>query len=187
MTNIAILASGNGSNAQRIIEYFSGNAKVKVAIVITNNENAYVRQRAAMLGVKDVYISRADFKSGEKVVETLRQNNIHWVILAGFMQLIPSLLIKDFPNKIINIHPALLPAYGGKGMYGMHVHEAVIANKDAESGITIHYVNEVYDDGEIIFQAKCSLNAEDTPDSLAEKIHELEHAHFPKVIEQLIA
>ncbi len=187
MTNIALLASGNGSNAQRIIEYFSGNAAVNIALIISNNQTAYVRQRAANLGVKEVYISRTDFKNGEKVVDILTQNKIDFIVLAGFMQLIPSIIINKYQHKIINIHPALLPAYGGKGMYGMHVHEAVIANKETASGITIHYVNEVYDDGEIIFQASCQLNDEDTPETLAQKIHELEHAHFPRVIEQLIS
>ena len=186
MTNIAILASGNGSNAQRIIEYFVGSADIKVAIVISNKEDAYVRQRARTFGIKEVYVSRSDFDNPQKISRIFYQYRIDWIILAGFIQLIPPVLIKEFNNRIINIHPALLPKYGGKGMYGMHVHESVIANKDKTSGITVHFVNEVYDDGEIIFQTTCKVNADDTPESLAEKIHELEYEHYPKVIEDLI-
>ncbi len=186
MTNIAILASGNGTNAQRIIEYFVGSADIKVAIVISNKEDAYVRQRARTFGIKEVYVSPSDFKNPEKISRIFYQYRIDWIILAGFLQLIPPVLIKEYNKRIINIHPALLPKYGGKGMYGMHVHESVIANKDKSSGITVHFVNEVYDDGEIIFQASCKIKREDTPETLAEKIHQLEYEHYPKIIEDLI-
>lgn len=186
MTNIAILASGNGTNAQRIIEYFVGSADINIAVVITNKEDAFVRNRANRFGIKDIYLSKADFKTPKKIIQLLNKYRIDWVVLAGFLQLIPGEVIKEYENKIINLHPALLPNYGGRGMYGMHVHEAVIANKEAVSGITIHYVNEVYDKGKIIFQAQCKIKPNDTPETLAQKIHELEYEHYPKVLESLI-
>ena len=144
-------------------------------------------ERAKQLNVKSVYFNREDFYSSDKVVECLKENQIDFIVLAGFLWLIPDNILKEYPNKIINIHPALLPKYGGKGMHGHHVHEAVIAAKEQESGITIHYVNEKYDEGNIIFQAKCSITPEDTADSLAEKIHLLEKEHFPKVIDNLLS
>ena len=186
MTNIAILASGNGTNAQRIIEYFVGSADIKIAIVITNKEDAYVRKRASNFGIKEIYVSRTDFNNPDKINRIFYQNRIDWIILAGFMQLIHEDVIKKYKNHIINIHPALLPKYGGKGMYGMNVHEAVIANNEKTSGITIHYVNEEYDKGAIIFKTKCKVSPEDTPETLATKIHQLEYEHYPRVIEELI-
>ena len=187
MINIAIFASGSGTNAENIIKHFSDNKNVNINLVVTNNKNAFVIKRAKILGVDCKILNKADFSNEELVLETLNNYNIDFIVLAGFLLLIPSYLVKKFPNKIINIHPALLPNYGGKGMYGMNVHNAVIENKEKESGITIHYVNEKYDDGNIIFQAKCKLNEQDTPDSLAAKIHILEQDNFPKVIENLFS
>jgi phosphoribosylglycinamide formyltransferase-1 len=186
MIRIAILASGNGSNAQRIIEYFADNKDILFPFVITNKEDSYVRKRAESMGIPSIYISNSELKKGDSLLNLLIENKIDWVILAGYLLLIPSNVIKAFSNKIINIHPALLPKYGGKGMYGMKVHEAVIANSEKESGITIHFVNENYDEGDIIIQAKCSISDDDNPEILSQKIHFLEHEFFPKVIEDLI-
>lgn len=186
MTNIAILASGNGTNAQRIIEYFADDREINIALIISNKEDAYVRQRALRYGIKEAYVSKEDITNTDKVSRLLNKNLVEWIILAGFMQLIPEKLIKEYDHHIINIHPALLPKFGGKGMYGMRVHEAVIAKGAKTSGITIHYVNEEYDKGAIIFQANCKITEEDTPETLAEKIHELEYEHYPRVIGELI-
>jgi phosphoribosylglycinamide formyltransferase-1 len=186
MIRIAILASGNGSNAQRIIEYFADNKDILFPFVITNKEDSYVRKRAESMRIPSIYISNSELKKGVSLLNLLIENKIDWVILAGYLLLIPSNVIKAFSNKIINIHPALLPKYGGKGMYGMKVHEAVIANSEKESGITIHFVNENYDEGDIIIQAKCSISDDDNPEILSQKIHFLEHEFFPKVIEDLI-
>jgi phosphoribosylglycinamide formyltransferase-1 len=186
MIRIAILASGNGSNAQRIIEYFADNKDILFPFVITNKEDSYVRKRAESMRIPSIYISNSELKKGGSLLNLLIENKIDWVILAGYLLLIPSNVIKAFSNKIINIHPALLPKYGGKGMYGMKVHEAVIANSEKESGITIHFVNENYDEGDIIIQAKCSISDDDNPEILSQKIHFLEHEFFPKVIEDLI-
>ncbi len=186
MIRIAILASGNGSNAQRIIEYFADNKDILFPFIITNKEDSYVRKRAESMRIPSIYISNSELKKGGSLLNLLIENKIDWVILAGYLLLIPSNVIKAFSNKIINIHPALLPKYGGKGMYGMKVHEAVIANSEKESGITIHFVNENYDEGDIIIQAKCSISDDDNPEILSQKIHFLEHEFFPKVIEDLI-
>jgi phosphoribosylglycinamide formyltransferase-1 len=186
MKNIALFASGNGTNVQRIAEYFSDNENVCIKLIVCNNANAYVLERAEKLGIKSCLINKKEtFYNSNSVLEILQQNSIDFIVLAGFLWLIPDAVIAEFPNKIINIHPALLPKYGGKGMYGMHVHEAVVANKERESGITIHYVNRHYDEGEIIFQAKCPLSPEDTPENLAQKIHALEYEYFPKVVEKV--
>ena len=188
MKRVAVFASGSGTNFQQISEYFKEkNNDIKIELLIVNKKNAYVLERAKQLNVKSVYFNREDFYSSDKVVECLKENQIDFIVLAGFLWLIPDNILKEYPNKIINIHPALLPNYGGKGMHGHHVHEAVIAAKEPESGITIHYVNEKYDEGNIIFQAKCSITPEDTADSLAEKIHLLEKEHFPKVIDSLLS
>ena len=188
MKRVAVFASGSGTNFQQICEYFNQkNNDIKIELLIVNKKNAYVLERAKQLNVKSVYFNREDFYSSDKVVECLKENQIDFIVLAGFLWLIPDNILKEYPNKIINIHPALLPNYGGKGMHGHHVHEAVIAAKEPESGITIHYVNEKYDEGNIIFQAKCSITPEDTADSLAEKIHLLEKEHFPKVIDSLLS
>lgn len=186
MIKIAILASGSGSNAERIIDYFSANRNICFPFIICNKENAFVRERAKKLGIKSIYMSKNEIVHSDALLNILKEYQIDWVILAGFLLLIPSDIIHTFKSRIINIHPALLPKYGGKGMYGIKVHEVVIANKEKESGITIHYVNEKYDEGNIIFQAKCTIEENDTPDILANKIHLLEHKYFPKVIEELI-
>lgn len=188
MKRVAVFASGSGTNFQQICEYFNQkNNDIKIELLIVNKKNAYVLERAKQLNVKSQYFNREDFYYSDRVVECLKENQIDFIVLAGFLWLIPDNILKEYPNKIINIHPALLPNYGGKGMHGHHVHEAVIAAKEQESGITIHYVNEKYDEGNIIFQAKCSITSEDTADSLAEKIHLLEKEHFPKVIDNLLS
>jgi len=186
MKKVAIFASGNGTNAERIMEYFSANKNVEISLVLTNNPKAGVLKRAKKFDVACLVFSREDLYKSDKVLEVLSNNQIHFVVLAGFLWLIPASVLKAYPNKIINIHPALLPKYGGKGMFGHRVHESVIANNESLSGITIHYVNEQYDEGDIIFQATCEIIDKDTPDSLASKIHELEYAHFPVVIEKLL-
>ena len=185
MIQIAILASGSGSNAENIVHYFKNHPNIKVSIILTNNENAKVLDRAERLGVPSAIFNRDEFSRSQYVLENYLKE-IDYVILAGFLWMVPENLIKAFPNKIINIHPALLPNYGGKGMYGMNVHNAVVANKEKKSGISIHYVNEHYDEGEIIFQAEVELSSEDTPEDVASKIHTLEYEHFPKVIEKEI-
>ncbi len=186
MINIAIFASGSGSNAERIITYFRNNSNVNFKFIITNKEDAYVRKRAELHDIPSLYYNSKQLKSGDFLLKILHETHIDWIILAGYLLLIPNEIIKTYPNRIINIHPALLPNYGGKGMYGMNVHKAVISNRETESGISIHYVNEKYDEGNIIFQAKCKIAETDDAESLAGKIHLLEHEHFPKVIESLI-
>ncbi|MBN1119026.1 MAG: phosphoribosylglycinamide formyltransferase [Bacteroidales bacterium] len=186
MSNIAIFASGSGSNAQNIIEYFQNSKNTHVKCILCNSLKAFVLERARNLNVNSFVFDRKGFYNENKVLDYLKSQEIDIVVLAGFLWLIPENLIKAYPNKIINIHPALLPKYGGKGMYGMHVHQAVVDNNEQESGITIHYVNERYDEGDIIFQAKCKVDSTDTPDDVARKVHELEYKHFPRVIEQVI-
>ncbi|MEX0997030.1 MAG: phosphoribosylglycinamide formyltransferase [Flavobacteriaceae bacterium] len=183
---IAIFASGNGSNAENLIHYFKKSDFAEVALILTNNKNAGVIDRAARLNVPVFEFSKEDLHPGNTVLEKLAATGIDWIILAGFLLKFPENILKQFPNKVINIHPALLPKYGGKGMYGLHVHNAVIENKEKETGITIHFVNEKYDEGKIIFQAKTDVSNSDTPESVAEKIHKLEQEHFPKVVEKLI-
>ena len=183
---IAIFASGSGSNAQRIAEYFDGTGLLEISAVYCNNPDAFVLERAKSLGIPSIVFNRDTFYNSKAILEDLKSREINWIVLAGFLWLIPDYILKAFPQRIINIHPALLPSYGGKGMYGMKVHQAVIASGDAESGITIHYVNEHYDKGDIIFQANCKVQPGDTPEMLAAKIHELEYKHFPRVIHELI-
>jgi phosphoribosylglycinamide formyltransferase-1 len=183
---IAVFASGSGSNAQCIAEYFAGKGILVISAIYCNNPNGYVLERAKLLSIPTVLFSRDDFYLTTSVLDDLKIRKIDWVILAGFLWLIPEYILQAFPQRIINIHPALLPLYGGKGMFGMKVHQAVIASGEKESGITIHYVNEHYDKGDIIFQARCPINKEDTPEILAAKIHELEYMHFPTVIKELI-
>ncbi len=183
MKNIAIFASGSGTNAENIINQFADNDQINVKLILSNKKEAFVIQRAINHQIEWMVFNRQQFYESDFVLQILKAKDIDAIILAGFLWLIPDSLIKAYPNKIINIHPALLPKYGGKGMYGMHVHKAVIENKETESGITIHYVNENYDEGKILFNAKCKIDSEDTPESLAEKIHELEYKHFPEIIE----
>jgi len=187
MNNIAIFASGSGTNAQNIIEYFSNKKNIIVNRIYSNNKNAFVLKRASKFNIPTQVFNRNEFYKTDKILDILINDQTDLIVLAGFLWLIPQNILAHFINKIINIHPALLPKYGGKGMYGMHVHETVINSGDNESGISIHYVNEKYDEGEIIFQAKCKINKNDTPDSLASKIHQLEYEHFPKVIHQILA
>jgi len=182
---IALFASGSGSNAENILQYFSQNDKFIFPIIISNKANAFVHERARKLNVPSYTFSREDFSEGEAIVTLLKQQQIDCIVLAGFLLKVPLALINAYPNKIINIHPALLPKFGGKGMYGHHVHHAVADAREAESGITIHYVNSNYDEGSIIFQAKCPVLPTDTPEMIAEKVHALEYEFFPKVIEDL--
>ncbi|NDP20200.1 MAG: phosphoribosylglycinamide formyltransferase [Paludibacter sp.] len=182
---IAILASGSGSNAENIVTYFSTSEKFAFPIIISNKKDAYVHERAKKLQIPSVTFSREDFLKGEPILHLLKEHEIDGIILAGFLLKVPEVLINAYPDKIINIHPALLPKYGGKGMYGHHVHDAVAASGDTESGITIHYVNSHYDEGNIIFQAKCSVLPSYTADMIAEKVHALEYEHFPRVIGEI--
>lgn len=182
---IAILASGSGSNAENIIHFFANNTKFEFPLIVSNKSDAFVHERAKKLQVPTFTFSREDFSTGEKILTLLKQYKIDCIVLAGFLLKIPTVLIDAFPQKIINIHPALLPKYGGKGMYGHHVHEAVKESGDTESGISIHYVNSNYDEGNIIFQAKCPVLPTDSPDMIAKKVHALEYEYFPKVIAEL--
>lgn len=184
--NIAIFASGAGSNAAQIIQHFSSSAKIKIALIVCNKPGAGVLNIAANAGIPSLLIEKEQFFKGDSYLPELQKHAIDFIVLAGFLWKIPERLIKAYPKKIINIHPALLPQYGGKGMFGQHVHEAVINNKETESGITIHYVDELYDHGAVIFQAKCIVDENDSADSLAKKIHLLEHKHYPKVIAELL-
>jgi phosphoribosylglycinamide formyltransferase-1 len=186
MNKIAIFASGSGTNAENIIKYFSTRNTAKVTLILSNKREAYVLQRAGVLNVKSVFFDRNEFYTTSKVLDYLLKNEIDMVVLAGFLWLVPDDILEAFEGRIINIHPALLPKYGGKGMYGEKVHREVIANNEKESGISIHYVNRNYDEGNIIFQARCKLDASDTPETLASKVHALEYEHFPRVIEELI-
>lgn len=184
MKNIAIFASGSGTNAENIIKQFKNHAEITVKLILSNKENAYVLERAKNHQIESITFNRQQFYDSNHVISLLKNNDIDAIVLAGFLWLIPDSLIKAYPDKIINIHPALLPKYGGKGMYGMNVHKAVIENNESESGISIHYVNEKYDEGEIIFSTKCQINKDDTAETLAQKIHDLEYQHFPRVIEK---
>jgi phosphoribosylglycinamide formyltransferase-1 len=185
MKKIVIFASGSGTNAQNIVLHFTNSSKSHQFHIFSNNANAKVLEKAQNLAVPSKIISKDDLNS-EVLLNYLMEIQPDLIILAGFLLKFPSNCIEAFPNKIINIHPALLPKYGGKGMYGMNVHRAVVENKEAETGITIHYVNENYDEGNIIFQTSVSLSGEETPDDVANKIHELEQAHFPVIIEEII-
>ena len=186
MKRIAIFASGSGSNAQRIIEYFQSSNSVEVSLILSNKANAFVLERAKKFGIKSAIFNKTEFYEKRIVLDQLTVNNIDFIVLAGFLLLFPSNIITCYPNKIVNIHPSLLPKFGGKGMYGMHVHKSVIKAKELETGITIHYVDEKYDEGNIIFQKKCDVLPEDSPESIAKKISMLEHKYFPKVIEDII-
>ena len=181
---IALFASGSGSNAQNLMEYFSENELIIIDSLWSNNPKAFALQRASNFGVETFVFSRDQLNNSDFVVDKLKERGVELIVLAGFFWLIPNSLIQNF--TIINIHPALLPKYGGKGMYGMNVHNAVIKNKDQETGITIHYVNENYDEGKHIFQAKCDVLSTDTPEDVANKVHQLEYEYFPKVIEKVI-
>lgn len=187
MINAAIFASGSGTNAENLFKYFTNDTRIKFKLVFTNNEKAGVIARAEKYRKNVQMISKDSLNNySEQLIDFLKTEKIDLIILAGFLLKIPESFIKAFPNKIVNIHPSLLPKFGGKGMYGMHVHNAVIANKETESGITIHFVNEEYDKGPVILQVKCKVDPTDTPETLAQKIHELEMENFPKAIEKLL-
>lgn len=185
-TRIAIFASGNGSNTKNIIDYFALSNNITVALIVCNKPGAGVLQIAKENNINSLLVEKEEFFRGSAYKSALKQAGINCIILAGFLWKIPLQLIKEYPGKIINIHPALLPKFGGKGMYGSHVHEAVIAAGEKESGITIHYVDELYDHGRHIFQAICPVLPVDTPESLAKKIHLLEYEYYPKVIEDFL-
>ena len=185
--NIAIFATGTGSNAGKLMEHMAERSDISVALVLSNKENAPVLDLARSFDVPVKYVSRADFNVPEKMVQLMQSLEIDLSVLAGFLLKLPDDLVKAFPQKIVNIHPSLLPKFGGKGMYGMNVHQAVVDAGETESGITIHFVNEVYDDGEIIFQAQIALLPEDTPSEVQKKVLKLEHLHFPRVVEEVLS
>ncbi|MFM7021434.1 MAG: phosphoribosylglycinamide formyltransferase [Flavobacteriales bacterium] len=184
--NIAVFASGSGSNAQRIFEHFEKHPSIKVALLVCNKPDAFVIERAKKFGIPVLLINKSSFADENFFLAELKKFNIDFIVLAGFLWLIPPYLVKAFSDKMVNIHPALLPKYGGKGMHGMHVHKAVCENKEKESGITIHYVNEIYDSGAIIFQATCNVDGL-APEDIAKAVLQLEHEHFPKVVEKLLS
>lgn len=183
---IAIMASGSGTNAENIIRYFRENQSVEVSLVISNKRDAYVLERAGQLNVPTAVFIKQDFEEGDKILSLLKEYGIGFIVLAGFLLRVPDVLLTAYPDKIINIHPALLPKFGGKGMYGDRVHEAVVAAGETESGITIHYINEHYDSGSIIFQAKCPVLLTDAPHDVATKVHMLEYKYYPRIIEEVI-
>ncbi len=186
MSNIAIFASGSGTNAEKLMEYFSNSKTANVKLLLSNNPDAFVLERATIFSVPTVVFDRADLYHNGKVLDLLVENNICFIVLAGFLWLVPEEIIEKYHNRIVNIHPALLPSYGGKGMYGSRVHKAVIDNGETESGISIHFVNEKYDDGDIIFQARCEVKPGDSPELLAKRIHKLEHKYYPGIVEEVL-
>jgi len=187
MKNIVVFASGSGSNAENLANHFKHSIDVSLSHIYTNKGDAYVVERARKLDIACTIFKKEDFYNSDLIVEKLQADKTDLIVLAGFLLKVPENLVKAFPQRIINIHPALLPKYGGKGMYGRHVHEAVVANGEKESGITIHYVNEHYDEGNIIFQAKCSINEQDTAEEVAKKVHELEYQYYPQVVENVLS
>ncbi|WP_179344524.1 phosphoribosylglycinamide formyltransferase [Winogradskyella ursingii] len=186
MKRIVIFASGSGSNAENLIKFFHNSDNARVIQVLTNNPHAKVLDRCKKLNISALSFNRIAFSKSEDVLNILQASKPDLIVLAGFLWKFPKFILKEFENKVINIHPALLPKYGGKGMYGKFVHEAVVANKETETGITIHYVNENYDEGAIIFQAKCEIQASDSAEDVAMKIHDLEMEHFPKIVGKLL-
>jgi phosphoribosylglycinamide formyltransferase 1 len=182
-SRIAIFASGSGTNAEAIFTYFKNHPSVEVVALLSNNPQAYALKRAANFNVPTKTFTKQEFRDSTIVLDWLQQKEVTHVVLAGFMWLVPTYLIKAFPHRIINIHPALLPKFGGKGMYGSHVHAAVKNAKEKETGITIHLVNEKYDEGKILFQTSCSIKPDDSVDDIANNVHALEHAHYPRIIE----
>lgn len=184
MKKIAIFASGSGSNAENIIRFFENDPRNRVSLVLCNKPDAYVLERAKRLGVPALVFNCEQFYHSDLILDRLKAEAVDLIVLAGFLWKVPANLLAAYPDRIINIHPALLPKFGGKGMYGEHVHEAVIAAGEKESGITIHHVNDRYDEGAAIFQATCPVLPDDTPDTLAAKVHALEYAHFPRVIKE---
>lgn len=183
---IAVFASGSGSNAEEIFKHFKDHEQIAVVLLLSNNPQAYALTRAKNHAIKSLTFNREQFKDGTLILESLREAGVTHIVLAGFLWLIPPYLLNEFPDHIVNIHPALLPRYGGKGMYGAKVHEAVKAAGESETGITIHLVNDRYDEGKILFQEKCSISADHTPEAIAACVHRLEHAHYPRVIEEWV-
>lgn len=186
MKRIAIFASGSGSNAENIANYFKGSETVEIALIVANNPEAYVIERARRLNIPCEVVTKADFMAADGIIEIIHRYNIDFIVLAGFLLLVPKKLIDAYPGRIVNIHPALLPKHGGKGMYGDRVHKAVVECGDTESGITIHLIDAEYDKGTTFFQAKCPVLPTDTPDDVAAKVHALEYEHFPHVIAEII-
>jgi phosphoribosylglycinamide formyltransferase-1 len=186
MKKIAIFASGSGTNAENISNFFAGHESITIDCILTNKADAFVLERAKRLGIASFVFNRDSFYGSFEVLDYLKEREVDFIVLSGFLWLVPDYLIKHYPNNIINIHPALLPKYGGKGMYGYYVHKAVVEAGEKESGISIHYVNERYDEGNIIFQAKCKVESEDKPEDVARKVHKLEYEHFPRIIEQIL-
>jgi phosphoribosylglycinamide formyltransferase-1 len=186
MKNIAILASGSGTNAENISKYLDGNTEIRVAVILSNRPGAGVHRRAEGLGIPSFTFTGAEFREGSPILRKLAEYEVDFIVLAGFLLKIPADIIQAYPDKIINIHPSLLPAFGGKGMYGDCVHQAVVAAKAIQTGITIHYVNDRYDEGAIIFQQSCPVFPSDTADDVAARVHELEYKYYPGVIEQLL-
>ncbi|WP_299365881.1 phosphoribosylglycinamide formyltransferase [Winogradskyella sp.] len=186
MKRVVIFASGSGTNAENLIKFFQNNDNASVIQVLTNNPYAKVLERCKILKVSALSFNRVAFSKSNDVLNILKASQPDLIVLAGFLWKFPEFILNEFKNKVINIHPALLPKYGGKGMYGMHVHNAVVANKETETGITVHFVNENYDEGAIIFQTKCEVLPTDSAEDVAAKIHELEMAHFPIVVETLL-
>ena len=189
MKNIAVLASGSGTNAENLMNYFNqGNAgaRARVAVILSNKPDAGVHARAAKMGVPSFTFTNVAFKDGGAILRKLSEYETHFIVLAGFLLKVPAVIIEAYPDKIVNIHPSLLPMYGGKGMYGDYVHRAVVAAKETRTGITIHYVNEHYDDGAVIFQESCPVLPSDTAGDVAVRVHELEYGCYPRVIEKLL-
>jgi len=183
---IVIFASGGGSNAEEIIKYFRNHSAIDVVLVLSNNPDAYVLERAGKFGIESRVFNRQQFKEPDVILGLLQEKKVTHIVLAGFLWLIPEYLVNAFPDHIINIHPALLPKYGGKGMYGMKVHEAVRGSNEKETGITIHLVNNKYDEGRVLFQAKCDIESGDTAEQIASKVHLLEYESYPRTIERWI-
>jgi phosphoribosylglycinamide formyltransferase-1 len=183
---IAIFASGSGTNAEEIMKHFSHHPRVEVVMLLSNSPEAYALKRAEKFNVPTAVFTRKDYKESQVVLEWLQQKQVTHVVLAGFLWLVPAYLTDAFPDRIINIHPSLLPKFGGKGMYGMKVHEAVKEQGEIATGITIHLVNEHYDEGRVIFQASCPVGPQDTPEAIAQQVHRLEYAHYPRVIGEWI-
>lgn len=183
---IALFASGSGTNVENIANYFKNNQQVQISLILCNNPNAYVIERAKKLNIPCLVFNRNQFYNTSIIIDALTNNNIGLIVLAGFLWLVPDNILQAYNNKIINIHPALLPKYGGKGMYGNNVHKAVVANAETKTGITIHYVNSNYDQGQIIFQDTCEVLKTDTAEQVAAKVHALEYQHFPRIIDQIV-
>jgi len=183
---VAVFASGNGTNAESLFEYFDNHPSIKVVILLSNNPQARALERAKRWNIPTMTFDKDDLLNKSKVLNTLKSYDIDWIALAGFVWLLPSSIVLKYTNKIVNLHPALLPKFGGKGMYGENVHEAILKAAEEESGITIHLVNEEYDKGSILFQATCEIEPNETVDSLTNKIHKLEYMHFPPTVEGLI-